>query len=497
MPPSVPFIVGNEAAERFNYYGILAVLTLYITGQLGLSDADSTEIVHLFKFAAYFLPLAGAWIADRLWGRYHTILYLSLVYCVGNILLALTVGSRTGLYLGLLLIAVGTGGIKPCVSAFVGDQFGTGREHLLPKIYGMFYWSINFGSFFSFGFLPSVRDNFGYRWAFGIPGVAMLLATLIFWSGTRKYTIKPPLREPNKAGFLKILGYAIAHRRERAAGQGFWDVALAKFDAAQVEGARAVAGILMIFAPIPMFWALFDQTNSTWVIQGTKMASETLFTFHFDPQSFIAPLLKGFVVEMKGQGVTPGTFAFILDTERMQAVNPLYVMILIPIFTGWLYPFSEKVGVKPTALRRMSVGLLLAATSFLFCAWIQARLDAGQPMSIAWQMIPYLLITSGEVLLSATGLEFAFSQAPASMKSTIMSFWLLTTAVGNFLVAVVTNLNDKMIKATGAMQFLFYAALTFLVAGVFIWCAMRYRQRPHQPAATAVAAATADAEPAS
>jgi POT family proton-dependent oligopeptide transporter len=473
--------VGNEAAERFNYYGILAVLTLYITGQLGMSEADSTEIVHLFKFGAYFMPLVGAWIADRWWGRYHTILYLSLVYCLGNILLALTVGSRLGLYLGLFLIAVGTGGIKPCVSAFVGDQFGPEREHLLPKIYGLFYWSINFGSFFSFGFLPSVRDNYGYRWAFGIPGVAMLLATLIFWAGTRKYTIKPPVREPQKAGFFRVLGCAWSLRHERTAGQGFWDTALARFGPEEVAGARAVAGILMIFAPIPMFWALFDQTNSTWVIQGTKMTATMLFTFHMDPQSSLAPLLKGFFVELKGPDMVPGTFAFILDTERMQAMNPLYVMILIPIFTGWLYPWAERLRVHPTALRRMGAGMLLAASSFLVTAWIQARLDRGYPMSIAWQMISYLLITSGEVMLSATGLEFAFSQAPASMKSTIMSFWLLTVAVGNFLVAAVTSFNDKVVKATGAMQFLFYAALTFVVAGAFIWCATRYRERTHEP----------------
>ncbi len=98
-------------------------------------------------------------------------------------------------------------------------------------------------------------------------------------------------------------------------------------------------------------------------------------------------------------------------------------------------------------------------------------------MSIAWQLIPYLLITAGEVMLSATGLEFAFSQAPASMKSTITSFWLLTVAVGNFLVAGVASLNDKLVKATGAMQFLFYAALTLAVAAVFVWLATRYRER--------------------
>lgn len=472
MPASVPFIVGNEAAERFNYYGILAILTLYITRELRLSEADSTEIVHLFKSMAYLMPLLGAWIADRFWGRYRTILWLSLLYCVGNLLLACTVGSRAGLYAGLLLIAIGTGGIKPCVSAFVGDQFGPERAHLLPKIYGMFYWSINFGSFFAFGFLPSVRDNAGYRWAFGIPGVAMLLATLIFWLGTRRYVIKPPVRAPAKAGFLSVFWYALTHWGQRKPGSGFWEVARGEFTAEEVDGARAVGGILMVFASVPVFWSLFDQTNSTWVIQGTKMTSVTLFTFQLSPDLFFVPLLKGFFVE---QGA--GQFAFVLDTERMQAMNPLYVMILIPIFTSFLYPLADKAGLKPTPLRRMSLGMVLAAGSFVICGWIQSRMDHGHTMSIAWQMAPYLLLTAGEVMLSATGLEFAFSQAPASMKSTIMSFWLLTVAVGNALVAAVTNLNDKVVKAQGAAQFYFYAVLMFALAGLFIFCAARYRER--------------------
>ncbi|HNQ87174.1 MAG TPA: POT family MFS transporter [Verrucomicrobiota bacterium] len=481
MPRSVPFIVGNEAAERFSYYGVIAILTLYMMKVLGLSNADATEIAHLFKFAVYFMPLLGAYIADRLWGRYYTILYLSLVYCVGNAVLALTVGSKWGLYIGLFLIAIGSGGIKPCVSAFVGDQFGPGREHLLPKIYGMFYWSINFGSFFAFGFLPTLRDNAGYRWAFGIPGVAMFLATFIFWIGTRSYQIKPPVRDSTRAGFFRVFWHALrrffadwlARRRNRPAGGGFWDAARGRFTDEEVSGARAVAGILMIFASVPIFWSLFDQTNTTWVIQGTKMTAVTLFSFTIDPQALVGPMLKGFFTEL-----SPGHFALVLDTERMQAMNPLFVMLLIPLFTAVLYPASNRLGLKTTPLRRMSVGMLLAAVSFVVCAWIQSRMDAGEAMAITWQMIPYLLLTSGEVMLSATGLEFAFSQAPASMKSTIMSFWLLTVAIGNLLVAAVTDLNDKLVKAQGASQFLFYALLMFLVAGVFIYCATRYRERP-------------------
>lgn len=479
MPSSVPFIVGNEAAERFNYYGIVAIMTLYMIKVLGMSKAEATEVSHLFKFTAYFMPLLGAWIADRLLGRYRTILCLSLLYCFGNMVMALTVGTKAGLYMGLFLIAVGTGGIKPCVSAFAGDQFGPGREHLLPKIYGMFYWSINFGSFFSFGFLPSVRENYGYRWAFAIPGFAMLLATLIFWLGTKKYVIKPPAKRTNQAGVFRVFWYALTHLGERTAAKGFWDVARAQFSEKEVDGARAVLSIVLIFLPIPLFWSLFDQTNSTWVIQGDAMKTIQLFSFHLSSQSFIAPLLKGFFVE----GADPGTLAFVLDTERMQAMNPLYVMILIPVFTAWLYPLAAKLGLTPSPLRRMSVGMLLAAASFVFCGWIQGRMDAGEPMNIAWQMVSYLLITAGEVMLSVTGLEFAFSQAPASMKSTITSFWLMTVAIGNFLVAAVTDLNDKVVKAKGASQFYFYAGLTFFVALIFIWLATRYKERKFEHAA--------------
>lgn len=477
MPSSVPFIVGNEAAERFSYYGVTAILTLYMINMLGMSKSDATEVAHLFKFGVYFMPLAGAWLADRFWGRYNTILYLSLVYCVGNLALALGVGSTTGLYVGLILIAIGSGGIKPCVSAFVGDQFGRGREHLLPKIYGMFYWSINFGSFFAFGFLPSVRENIGYRWAFGIPGVAMLVATLIFWVGTRRYVILAPVRDKRGAGFFRVVIHTLCHQRNRRKEQSFWEVARERFSHEEVEGARAVLGILMVFATVPIFWSLFDQTNTTWVIQGQNMQSVSLFTFHVAPDSLLVPLLKGLFVQTDPQA---GGFAFVLDTERMQAMNPLYVMVLIPVFTGWLYPLMGKLGFRATPLRRMSAGMVLAAFSFVVCGWIQSRMDSGVEMSIAWQMVPYLLLTSGEVLLSATGLEFAFSQAPSSMKSTIMSFWLLTVAVGNFLVAAVTNLNAKVVKAEGATQFYFYAGLMFVVAAVFIVCACRYRDRSPQ-----------------
>ncbi|PYL02410.1 MAG: MFS transporter, partial [Verrucomicrobia bacterium] len=139
MPPGVPYIIGNEAAERFSYYGMKSVLTVfmahYILNQSGvlapMSSNEAYMYTHYFVFGVYFLPILGAIIADGLFGKYWTILSLSLVYCLGNLTLAcmatswgVAIGQRTMLAIGLFLICLGAGGIKPCVSANVGDQFG-------------------------------------------------------------------------------------------------------------------------------------------------------------------------------------------------------------------------------------------------------------------------------------------------------------------------------------------------------------------------------------
>jgi POT family proton-dependent oligopeptide transporter len=149
------------------------------------------------------------------------------------------------------------------------------------------------------------------------------------------------------------------------------------------------------------------------------------------------------------------------------------VMVLIPIHSYLLYPAVEKLGVKVTSLRRMSAGMVLAAVSFVPVAMIESALDAGIRVNVAWQFIPYLLITMAEVMISITGLEFAYTQAPKSMKSTIMSFWLLTVFVGNLLTAYVSKIN----KFTGAGFFTFFAILMGAVSMIFIYSATRYKAR--------------------
>ena len=150
MPPGVPYIIGNEAAERFSFYGMRSILIVFMTQYIVTSsgvadhmgDAEAREKFHWFVSAVYFLPIFGAILAEGFIGKYQTILWLSIVYCFGHFALALN-DTRFGLLLGLGLISIGSGGIKPCVSANVGDQFGASNKHLLSKIFGWFYFSIN------------------------------------------------------------------------------------------------------------------------------------------------------------------------------------------------------------------------------------------------------------------------------------------------------------------------------------------------------------------
>jgi POT family proton-dependent oligopeptide transporter len=480
-PPQIKFIIGNEACERFSYYGIRGILALYISQTLFSSLASgkamdrATEIIHYFVFANYFLALPGAWLSDKLLGRYNTILYVSLVYCLGNLVLALTVGSPVGLLVGLGLIALGSGGIKPCVSAFCGDQFKAEQSKLLQKAYGLFYWSINFGSFFGFLVIPWLREHKGYRIAFGVPGIFMLIATIIFWSGRKYYMRVPPTTQTKSAGFMRVTWYALSHLGHRKSGQSMWDVARERFTAREVDAARSVGPILAVFAPICIFWSLFDQTSSTWVMQGNKMANcEVLVNLAKQALSAIH------ITDVTASKIAS---AFIISAEQMQSTNALLVMILVPLML-WLYPRIEKLtGMRVSPLRRMGAGLVLGAVSYVIVGLLQTRVDAGAQLSVLWQTIPYILLTTGEVLLSTTGLEFAFTQAAAEMKSTIMSFWLLTVAFGNLFVPVLTSFKGHLLgtasesASVSASTFYLYAGLTLGVAIVFALIAMRYKER--------------------
>src|SRR3984893_2793032 len=191
MPPGIPYIIANEFAERFCFYGINAILTVYMVQHLHFGQAQATVWQSLFKFGAYFFPLVGAIISDVFWGKYRTIMTLALVYCAGCTVLA-SGGGPTTLALGLALMALGPGGIKSCVSTNVGDQFTSKNQHLIERAFSYFYLAINAGSTISIYYCPVLLEKYGPVPAFGMPAVMMMLATVVFWAGRKRYAVVPP-----------------------------------------------------------------------------------------------------------------------------------------------------------------------------------------------------------------------------------------------------------------------------------------------------------------
>ncbi len=503
MPRQIPYIIGNEACERFSFYGMRNILVQFLITSLLLQEvtapgreAEAKHIMHSFMVGVYFFPLLGGWLADRFFGKYTTILWFSLIYCAGHACLALFEGSREGFFVGLGLIALGAGGIKPLVASFMGDQFDQSNKHLAKVVFNAFYWIINFGSLFASLLIPLALKNLGPAWAFGIPGILMFVATLVFWAGRHRY-VRMPLPPKDPHGFAQVVRSALL---SRAPGQGRPGLALAAIavvlalasfallptlgiviclclalvlllagigggtwwqleraravhpDAA-VDGVRAVLRVLVVFALATPFFSLFDQKASTWVLQGQQMQMPDWFS-----------------------------------ASQMQALNPALVMLLIPFNNLVLYPLLRRGGYEPTALRRMTAGIAFSGLAWIVVGTLQVAMDGGDALSIAWQILPYALLTFGEVLVSATGLEFAYSQAPQSMKGVVMSFWNLTTTVGNLWVllsnaavrndTVTAHIGSTGLSETAFLMF-FFAAFACVAALLFGLYARRYRMVDH------------------
>jgi POT family proton-dependent oligopeptide transporter len=619
FPGGIPYIVGNEGAERFSFYGMRAILYVYLTSLfLRFADehtlpaaavteakAHATEVTHLFMAGVYAFPMIGAILADRLLGKYRVIFWISLIYVGGHAMLAFAgrAGAmrsfsfaETGMYIGLAMIAVGSGGIKPCVSANVGDQFTRANGHLVTKVFQLFYFIINFGSFFATLMIPYLNKKYGAEVAFAVPGVLMALASFVFWLGRNRFVKVPPkpggtlglldffgavlLFVPFIAfaffdvvprvaayatgevrhtlgqtvgyffqiakvhlvvsavalaggiglfawrqslqtrhggedsgahvdtGFLAMMVYAIRHRHERKPGDGFFEPVRARFGDEVAEGPPAVLRIMLVFSMVSVFWALFDQHSSTWIEQARHMdltltVPSSLFAWvsvavpgaallgliwillwvsnRKPPRQAVwgaVGLVALSLILAAIHQVAAGSMVSLeLQASQIAALNPLMVMVIIPALNGLAWRPLEKRGVTVKPLQKMTAGMFITAVSFVIAAVLQTRVQAAhEPLSVLWQVPQYFIMTTAEVLVSTTGLEFAYTQAPRAMKSTIMGFWLLCVTIGNLLVAFLAPLE----KAFPLSVFFFvFAGLMTVAALVFAALAYTYKGKTY------------------
>ena len=461
MPPGIPFIVGNELAERFSFYGMRSILLVYMTTYLCQSDGtldvfgnkEAEAWVHLFVGSAYLFPILGGIVADALWGKYKTILLLSLVYCLGHACLA-CMGwggdTRVLLLIGLGLIAVGSGGIKPCVSAHVGDQFGRSNSGLLPKVFGWFYLSINMGAFLSGLLTPFLLEAkresgtlgeaiypffiwivgekqpgeaiFGHHFAFGLPGILMAVATLLFWMGRREFTHIQPV---GRAYFSQLVNQ---------------------------DNLRSLAKLWLIFSFVILFWALFDQVGTLWQLQCRQLDC----------------VLPGWVPMFGGYELLPAQVSAVF--------NPLFILLLVPLFSRFIYPLIEHF-FRLNSLRKMGIGLWLMVLAFVVVSVIQELVETGLVVHVGWQVLACLILTASEVMVSITCLEFAYTQAPKAMKSLVMALFLLTVSLGNYLTSGVKFLladEQGASKLEVSSEFWFWTLLMTIGATLYIFISRKY-----------------------
>lgn len=468
MPPGIPFIVANEFAERFCYYGINAILTVYMVQHLRFGQAEATVWQSLFKFGAFFFPLIGAIVADVFWGKFKTIMALAVVYCAGCATIAFGDSSVT-LALGLFLMAFGTGGIKPCVSTNVGDQFTSKNQHLIERAFSYFYLSINAGSSISIYFCPFWLDAYGPKVAFGVPAAMMLFATLVFWLGRKRFVVVPPAVTEGANRGLAL--FALALVPVLALAMWVFSVTGAEYrtlaallilvgglilivwlslntgirktlppqlviwmeEAFTGPALKQLTGLALIYYIfVAMFWSLWEQSNGqTWTLQATS----DLMDKH----------LFGFLAGVPGLGVLAG---YEMLPAQIQVVNGLFILGMVPIFTFGVYPLMGRL-FTVTPLRKIGIGLFVIAASYLIVARIEARIMHGHTVSLWWQILAYMVLTASEVLISITALEFSYKQAPLKVKSFIMAAtYLLSVSVGNAFTAQVNSAMVKPLPAT-------------------------------------------------
>ena len=441
LPKAVPYIIGNEVAERFSYYGMRAILPTFLVAQFfnpghsaaltAVAEARANDFVHSFAALGYAMPVLGALLADWVLGKFRVILYLSVVYCGGHALLAVFTHNLPGFQWGLLLIAVGMGGIKSSVTANLGDQFDRHNAHLLPKAYGWFQLAIDVGAALSTAFVPELYAAYGPEVAFGIPGLLMALAALTFWAGKRYYVRVPPTGLT--AGLRAVLGPG--------------------------EDRAALRRVGLVFLFMPVLWALYDQSVSEWVLQAAHL-NRTLWP-----------------------GFTP-------LPEQLQIVGIVFGIGLNPLLTYQIYPALTRRGWRITPLRKIGTGMVIVALALMIVAGIQHSLDTGGSPSVWWQVLAYCVVAGGTLMVAVTGLEYAYTHSPKALKSLMTSLWLLTIAGGNFFLAFVNGsiaAGGVFTTLQGAAYYWFFVGLMAVNVALFAWVASQLQEKTYVGGALVVA----------
>lgn len=532
-----PFILGNECCERLAYYGINTNLVTFLTKKLNKSNASASVNVTNWSGTCYITPLLGAFLADAYLGRYWTIAAFSAIYFVGMVLLTLTtavpslvppkngdanVGQLVAFYSALYLIALGTGGIKPCVSSFGADQFddNDAREKKNKvSFFNWYYFSINIGALIASSILVYIQDNVGWTWGFGIPAAMMGVAIISFFSGTPFFRHQKPGGSP-LTRIVQVFTAAFRKRRVAALPDpsllyettncaiegsrklehtnylGFLDKAAIPVEGekadqsawklctvTQVEEVKSLSKLLPIWATSILFATVYSQMSTLFVEQGQGMNRSLGHHFHIGAASLS-----------------------LFDTLSVIVWVPIYDRLIVPavrLYTKDVRGFTQ--------LQRMGIGLVISITAMIAAAIVEIKrlaiardlqlLDPTVdtpvvPLSVFWQVPQYFLVGAAEVFIFIGQIEFFYDQAPDAMRSLCSALSLTTVALGNYLSSLLVTIITKITAGgnkpgwipaknlnVGHIDYFFWllAVLSFLNFLCYLACAHWYTyKKPYE-----------------
>ncbi|ORE05019.1 PTR2-domain-containing protein [Rhizopus microsporus var. microsporus] len=482
IPKTAFLVILIEFCERFTYYGLSGPFQNYIQnppppsypaslpGAMGKGQQTATALNTFFTFWCYITPILGAVIADQFWGKYRTILVFSIIYLLGLTILTLTSippaiasgASFPGYIVAIIIVGLGTGGIKSNVSPLVAEQYRSKSAYVktlkngkrvivtpqatYQKIFNFFYWGINIGSLSAIA-TTELEKNVGFWPAFVLPTLMFIPCIIVVILGRNQYIQNPPrgsvFIEAGRLFWLswKVKGGIDACKPSNLAREYPEYAIKATWDDVFVDELKRTLKACVIFCWFPIYWLCYSQmTNNLVSMAGTMLTGN-------------------------------------VPNDIMQNIDPIALIIIIPIMDSVVYPGLRRLGLPMRPIARITCGFFFAAAAMGYTAGIQSMVYKSAPyydhpegrqnwISAAYLIPSYVLIAISEIFASITGMEYAYKKAPQSMKSIVMALFLLTNCFASILAfALVSVAVDPKLEwmYTGISAAMFFCTIMFYI----------------------------------
>jgi proton-dependent oligopeptide transporter, POT family len=396
-PKGLYLLFTTEMWERMSYYGMRALLVLYMVsastkGGFGWSQQKALQIFGIYTGLVYLTPLFGGFLADVLLGQRFSVILGGILMMLGQFVLAIPGNDEMVFYGGLGLLVVGNGFFKPNISTMVGGLYAPGDSRR-DGAFTIFYIGINVGAFLASAICGTLGEKYGWTWGFGSAGVGMGLGVIVFLLMANRL-----LGDVGKRPTAET-------RQERKAQM------TQKEDPIRIQVDRVVV-ILVLALFVVFFWAAFEQAGG-------------LMNLYTDAK------------------VDRSLFGWQVPTTWFQAINPIFIIGLGPLFAEAWTRLGRK-GRDPSIPAKMAMGLFLVSLGFVFMLGASQQSQAAGKAAMFWVVAAYFFHTAGELCLSPVGLSMVTKLAPPRLASLLMGVWFLANAVANYLAGLIGGYAEKL-----------------------------------------------------